>query len=677
MPSGDARSISAHRAAPRARRRARLTVGCLAIFVLLCISQARSQARSQASSPASSTAGLAAQDDGWVEIVSPHFTVISDASERDARRVAREFEVIRAVFQTALPDLVSEPRRRLTILAVKNQTGLDALIPHFRDSGSRLVGVFLEGAIEHFIVLRIDASRREGFKPIYHEYFHLLTSLNIGRLPTWLMEGLAEVYANTAVRGDTAEVGDVRRDHIDFLAGYRMLPLVTLLSDDTNPHDGDPSLFYAQSWALTHYLLLGDQSGRGARALTDYIARMMRGEDAREAFEASVGPLGDTERALARYVRRAGFIGMRVDAPPDIDPSRFSARRLSPTEARVAHARVLSHGGHTQLARPMLAEALDADPASPLSHEAMGLLEWYEGHDDEAGLAFAEAVRLGSTSYISHYLDARLAGGVSVSVSPTADAARQEGGLQRTLALNSRYAPAYADLAALIAAVPTAREEAQRLAHTATSLEPTAPTHWTVLGDVLLRANRPAEARAAVERGLASVRAPEDRAILTGFLDSLDGARAHYLRGNTLRAGGDIGGAIDAYRVAIGLAPDDVAAHNGLGIALRELGDLDRAVEAFRTAIRFAPASAAAHHNLANTLHAQDALAAAVAGYRDAIALDPKLPGTHRALGDALREQGEREAAIEAYLQAVEVDPEDVAARRSLAALLARLPSDR
>ena len=42
-----------------------------------------------------------------------------------------------------------------------------------------------------------------------------------------------------------------------------------------------------------------------------------------------------------------------------------------------------------------------------------------------------------------------------------------------------------------------------------------------------------------------------------------------------------------------------------------------------------------------------------------------------------MREQGEREAAIEAYLQAVEVDPEDVAARRSLAALLARLPSDR
>ena len=149
-----------------------------------------------------------------------------------------------------------------------------------------------------------------------------------------------------------------------------------------------------------------------------------------------------------------------------------------------------------------------------------------------------------------------------------------------------------------------AYEEAQRLAQTATSLEPTTPTHWTVLGDVLLRANRPADARAAVERGLASVRAPEDRALLTGFLDSLDGARAHYLRGNALRAKGDLGGAIDADRVAIGVAPDPKlpGTHRALADALREQGEREAAIEAYLQAVEVDPDDVDARHSLATLL---------------------------------------------------------------------------
>src|SRR3990172_2712818 len=38
----------------------------------------------------------------WIEVRSPNFTIVSNASEKQARRAAEEFEQIRAVFQTAL-----------------------------------------------------------------------------------------------------------------------------------------------------------------------------------------------------------------------------------------------------------------------------------------------------------------------------------------------------------------------------------------------------------------------------------------------------------------------------------------------------------------------------------------------------------------------------------------------
>ena len=43
--------------------------------------------------------------DTWVEVRSPNFTVISNAGEKQARKVADEFEQIREVFQNAFPRL--------------------------------------------------------------------------------------------------------------------------------------------------------------------------------------------------------------------------------------------------------------------------------------------------------------------------------------------------------------------------------------------------------------------------------------------------------------------------------------------------------------------------------------------------------------------------------------------
>src|SRR5271157_2364814 len=65
----------------------------------------------------------------WLEIHSPHFTVITDAGEKKGREVAVRFEQMRSVFASMLgKDRLNQPVP-LTILAFKNDKTYYQLAP--------------------------------------------------------------------------------------------------------------------------------------------------------------------------------------------------------------------------------------------------------------------------------------------------------------------------------------------------------------------------------------------------------------------------------------------------------------------------------------------------------------------------------------------------------------------
>jgi hypothetical protein len=68
-------------------------------------------------------------------------------------------------------------------------------------------------------------------------------------------------------------------------------------------------------------------------------------------------------------------------------------------------------------------------------------------------------------------------------------------------------------------------------------------------------------------------------------------AHAAYQRGNGALLSGDAAGAIDAYREAVRLAPDDPVGYRGLGLAFEKQGKVDDAVAALRRYLKLAPRS--------------------------------------------------------------------------------------
>src|SRR6478752_2935059 len=79
----------------------------------------------------------------WVEVRSPHFRVISDGNDNDARRVAREFEQMRAVFSSGFPGFQLDSGAPLMVLAPRDESSMKALAPEFwKRKGAKPAGFF-------------------------------------------------------------------------------------------------------------------------------------------------------------------------------------------------------------------------------------------------------------------------------------------------------------------------------------------------------------------------------------------------------------------------------------------------------------------------------------------------------------------------------------------------------
>jgi hypothetical protein len=53
---------------------------------------------------ASFTAFAIDPNDHWLQVQSPHFVVLADSSEKQARRLAGQFEAMRSVFHVLFPN---------------------------------------------------------------------------------------------------------------------------------------------------------------------------------------------------------------------------------------------------------------------------------------------------------------------------------------------------------------------------------------------------------------------------------------------------------------------------------------------------------------------------------------------------------------------------------------------
>jgi len=464
------------------------------------------------------------QTDNWLQVRTPHFLVVSNSSEKDARIAAHKFEAMRSVFQRVFPEADLDTASPMLVFAVPDMRSIRALesSDYLGQGQLKLAGLFLYAQERDYILILINAPGNHPYAPIYHEYAHFVFSRLHHWMPLWLTEGIAEYYQNTEILDDRIRLGKGDPGIQSVIDYTPLLPLSTLFSVDPHSsyyHEQDKgSIFYAESWALTHYLKDKDEL-EGTHRLNDFLDLLQQNIDPKSAASQAFGDLDELELSLRRSTANGKFSVTELSGGIDVDDSSFIVQPLSQTQADALRAEFLSHDGRQSEARAMLQDILRNDPANVGAHETMGYIAYRQHDFEEARRWCQEAIKLDPNSFVAHYFFA--AASIRKGTPDKASQAAAEESLRAAIRINPSFAPAYDALAIFYSSRGVNLTEAYDLIEKAVQLGPGVPEIRIDEAQVLANMNRTKEAIEILQLGAKMSHTPEQVAAAQNILENI------------------------------------------------------------------------------------------------------------------------------------------------------------
>ena len=220
----------------------------------------------QANAAATAEASLPPEKDDWIQIETAHFTIFSNAPEKRALDLGKSLERFRAVLSAFQSNLQIDSPQPNLIFIFRNKESFNSYNLRVGGKLAEVSGMFHAGWDANYITM--TAIWNEDPRPtIYHEFTHQFINNNLSVVPAWFNEGLAEYYSTFVGDERQASIGRPVAGHVQWLSFHSLIPLKLLLEQDYNPDIYTEvtrgGTFYAQSWALVHYLLANGPDRRG------------------------------------------------------------------------------------------------------------------------------------------------------------------------------------------------------------------------------------------------------------------------------------------------------------------------------------------------------------------------------------------------------------------------------
>lgn len=341
----------------------------------------------------------------WVEVRSPHFVAYSDAGEDEARRTLEGFEGIRSMFTAILPAIQTDLHKPVVVIVAENAASMAQFLPDAFSGKDpkRPGGMYMRGRDRDLAIVRLDLGHQEDqpFAVVFHEYTHAIVHNNMTALPTWLDEGIAEFYGSTEIRSKRVYLGRIPFHHLATLRRGRMPLKAVLLVNHDSPEYQEGSKanqFYAQSWAMVHYLFMNEEA-RKAGTLAAYLRALSSQPDPLAAAQAGFGDLAAFEGRIAQYAGRPALSYMDLPLKIAVSDKDFNTRPVNEAEALVIRAEVLTQSGKAAEAGHLLNQAQALDARSPQVQAGLGLAAFRRGNWSGAEQALKAARESGSKDF--------------------------------------------------------------------------------------------------------------------------------------------------------------------------------------------------------------------------------------------------------------------------------------
>jgi tetratricopeptide (TPR) repeat protein len=453
-------------------------------------------------------------DRSWIEVRSPHFFVLSSAGERATRAVAADLETFRAAVQQLLRVRVEE--RVPTVVFLAPEGASDFGIRHGR------LGWFRPEMRQNTALVGSGEGGLSTTFLLFHEYTHFLVHNQPVDVvyPPWFEEGLAEVLSTMRFEKERALVGEPLRARREILELATWLPFDQVLQTrgESSLGNRDREMFYAQSWALVHFLLLGLE-GELLERMGAYAKAVEAGTADGAAFESAFGtPPSALRRSLRTHLKQeAQALALERAAP-----GALAVRPVPRDEIAARLGRLAVTGRDLDLAQSAFQAALETNPKSGAALVGVAKVRELSGRPDEAEPLYQRAIELEPDDPY-HRLDyaeflferARAAQGVPTHARQRIAAARRE--FARSHALDPSLPETLAMNGATYLGDADGTEKAIASLEAAHALLPAQPQIKFLLARAYEKARREEEARQLFRSLLAwrhAERCPETEALL-------------------------------------------------------------------------------------------------------------------------------------------------------------------
>ena len=348
--------------------------------------------------------------DNWTKVQTKNFTLVGNASERDIRKIAVKLETFRETLSLLLPKVRITTATPTTVVIFKTDDAFRPFKPRYKGKiRDNVGGYFIPGPHMNYIVLAAEKELIDPYEVIFHEYEHFVLRNNLLHIPLWLDEGLAEFYSSFKTRDNDLgiTVGSPLAQHVYYLRSNPLLPFKTLLAiDRKSPHYNESNkagAFYAESWALVHYLMIGNEKRHPQ--LLEFIDLVNSGiapeESFKKAFQADFETI---ENELRAYVNKFTFpvLNGTFHSQLSFDKEMQSAA-LSEAEVQYYEGDLLLNLRQIPEAQALLEKSLALDGRYSRSLVSLGILRLIEKRSAEAGKLFQSAVGADPRNYLAHY----------------------------------------------------------------------------------------------------------------------------------------------------------------------------------------------------------------------------------------------------------------------------------
>lgn len=439
-----------------------------------------------------------AAKDTWTRVRSKNFLLIGNASEKEIRKVGVRLEQFRDVFARLFTKANFKSSVATTVIVFKSDGSFKPFKPLYQGKAAFVSGYFQPGEDINYIALSTDGETEYLYRTIFHEYVHWIVNNNVQNPPAWFNEGLAEYYSTFAVTDGErkAQLGRIIPQHV-MLLREKFIPLRALFAVDHNSplyNERDKqSVFYAESWALIHYLNLGND-GRRRPQLGQFLSKLLAGTTVDDAFhEAFQTDYTTLEKELKDYVKRNSYMQQVATFEKKLEfDTQMQSAPVAEAEAQAYLGDLLLHTNRLDEAAARLQQALALDPESSLAHASLGLVRVRQKKFDEAKEELHKAVAGDPQNHLAHYYYAYTLSREGMDRSEfvsryddqTVQTMRAE--LRKAIELNPDFTESYHLLAFINLVRGEQLDESITMLRRALALTPGRESYWFVLGELYL-----------------------------------------------------------------------------------------------------------------------------------------------------------------------------------------------